>query len=82
MQHEHARLQDDTVEGDAANSNDAVNARLVDVLKANAVRAARPNEVGQRLPKRGFFAEVGGLFSVVGLMVVAYVYGLLVGKDA
>lgn len=81
MQHERAESASDATEGDAANNNDAVNARLVEILKANTVRASGAGDAAL-LPKRGFVSQIFAMLGLVGLMAVAYVYGLVVGKDA
>ncbi|MBB1247737.1 hypothetical protein [Rhizobium sp. G21] len=81
MQHERAESAGVAGDGDAANNNDAVNARLVEILKANTVRASGAADAAL-LPKRGIFSQIFAMIGLVGLMAVAYVYGLVVGKDA
>lgn len=74
----------DATRDDAAQraADGEINERLVEHLKANAIRADRSTPANDRLPQRGFFAETYALVSIVGLMVVAYVYTLLVGNEA
>jgi len=68
---------------DASRAADSeINERLVEHLKANAIRTDRPEPANDREPKRGFLAEAYGLLSLIGLMIVAYFYTLLVGKEA
>jgi hypothetical protein len=81
MQHERAESAGGATEGDVANNNDAVNARLVEIIKANTVRASGAGDAAL-MPKRGVFAQFFAMIGLVGLMAVAYVYGLVVGKDA
>ncbi|MDB5524453.1 MAG: hypothetical protein JWM58_2216 [Rhizobium sp.] len=65
----------------AARASDSeINERLVDILKANAIKAERPAAAAEG--KTGFFAEAYALISLVGLMIVAYFYSLLVNKEA
>jgi hypothetical protein len=58
-----------------------INARLVEHIKANAIRpAATPGRA--RLPSRGIIREAFAVLGLIGLMVVAYLYTRLVGKEA
>jgi hypothetical protein len=82
MRENSVRSNGENAADDVANTDDAVNARLVEILKANAVRQGGAEEVDDMMPKRGFFAETYAIASLLGLMVVAYVYGLLVRKNA
>jgi hypothetical protein len=58
-----------------------INARLVEHIKANAIRPAAAPGQG-RLRSRGIIREAFAVFGLLGLMVVAYVYVRLVGKEA
>jgi hypothetical protein len=60
----------------------AVNERLVEILKANATRADSSEVESARLPKRGFFAQVYAITSLVGLMIVAFIYSKFVDVEA
>jgi hypothetical protein len=64
------------------NADDEINRRLAEHLKANAIRTDRSPAPDKRIPQRGFFAEAFAMIGLVGLMIVAYVYTLLVGKEA
>jgi hypothetical protein len=63
----------------ARDADDAINARLADHIRANAIRV---DISAKRLKSRGFFREAVALFGVIGLMVVSYVYVRLIGEEA
>jgi hypothetical protein len=63
-------------------AEDEINQRLVEHLKANAIRTDRPSAAENRAPQRGFFAEAFAMLGLVGLMIVAYLYSVLVDKQA
>ena len=70
-------------EDDARRAADSeINERLVEHLKANAIRPDKSQTAEDRLPNRGFFGEAYALLGLVGLMIVAYVYSLFVGQEA
>jgi hypothetical protein len=62
--------------------DEEINQRLVEHLKANAIRENRSVAEDNRIPQRGFFAEVFAILGLVGLMIVAYLYSTLVGEKA
>jgi hypothetical protein len=62
--------------------NQAINARLVGIIKANAARLdaeSPPPASGRRL---GYFEAGRAFFGLLVLMVSAYIYSLLVKKEA
>lgn len=62
--------------------NDAINARLVGIIKANAVRLdgeSSPPASGRRL---GYFEAGRAFAALLVLMVTAYIYSLVVKKEA
>ena len=63
----------------ADNEDDAINARLTDHIRANAIRV---DAAAKRLPNRGIIREALALFGLIGLMVVSYVYVRLIGEEA
>jgi hypothetical protein len=63
-------------------ADDEINQRLVQHLKANAIRAEPPAISDAPLSQRGFFAEAFAMLGLIGLMIVAYLYTVLVGKEA
>ncbi len=70
-------------EDDAHRAADSeINARLVEHIRAHAIRQDKPAIADDNLPNKGFFGEAYALFGLVGLMIVAYVYTLLVGQEA
>jgi hypothetical protein len=81
MKNNTARQDGSNINGDADASDAEINERLVEVLKANTVRIDPPSASGTER-RTGFFPEAYALLSLVGLMVVAYVYSLLVNKEA
>lgn len=63
----------------AHDDDDAINARLTDHIRANAIRVEAPVK---RLPNRGIVREALALFGLIGLMVISYVYVRLIGEEA
>jgi hypothetical protein len=66
---------------DQGEKNGEINARLVEHIKANAVRIETA-AVANRLPSRGIFREAFAVVGLIGLMVVAYFYSRLIDKQA
>jgi hypothetical protein len=63
-------------------ADDEINQRLVDHLKANALKSSGPVAANDRAPRSGFFSQAYALIGLVGLMIVAYLYAKLVGNEA
>lgn len=63
-------------------ADDEINQRLTEHLQANAIRANRPAAANGVLPQRGVLAEAWAILGLIGLMIVAYLYTKLVGKEA
>jgi hypothetical protein len=63
-------------------ADDEVNRRLVEHLKANALKTGRPVAANDLAPRPGFFSQASALIGLVGLMIVAYLYAKLVGNEA
>ncbi len=59
-------------------ADDEINQRLT----ANAIRANGPVAANDSAPRRGFFAEAYAILGLFWLMIVAYLYTKLVGKEA
>lgn len=65
-----------------AEADSEINDRLVEILKANAIKADPTVSAATPERKRGILAETYALASLIGLMAVAYVYSLLVNNEA
>jgi hypothetical protein len=63
-------------------ADEEINQRLTEHLTANAIRANGPVAANDSAPRRGFFAEAYAILGLIGLMIVAYLYTKLVGKEA
>jgi hypothetical protein len=59
----------------------AINERLLDVIRANAVKADADSTVRQRR-KLSYFETVRAGFGLIGLMFVGYIFNLLIKKEA
>ena len=77
--------EDTSATSHSANENSedaAVNARLVDMIKANAIKIDGESPSRPRLKKLGYFSSAKAVLGLTVLVVVAYVYGLLVKNEA
>jgi hypothetical protein len=59
----------------------AINARLLDLIRTNAVRADTES-TGRQRRKLSYFEAVRAAFGLIGLMFVGYIYNLLIKKEA
>lgn len=82
MQDNKARKSGSDPDGDIRPSDREINERLVELLKANALKAGDADSDQPRARQTGFFSEATALLGLVGLMVVAYFYSLLVNTEA
>jgi hypothetical protein len=82
MQQNSAKQQGPGSVGDANASDSEINERLVEILKANAIKLDQPATRQEQESKPGFFAEAYAVLALAGLMIVAYAYSILVNKEA
>jgi hypothetical protein len=82
MQDNKARKSGADRDRDNRPSDREINERLVELLKANAVKAGQTGAERAGARRSGFFREASALLGLVGLMVVAYFYSLLVNTEA
>lgn len=82
MQNKSAQQGQTPDDSDALAKDAAINVRLTDHIRANAIRIGATGPAIRRVPKRGIFRESIALFGLIGLMVVSYVYVKLIGEEA
>ena len=82
MQNNSAKKDGQPDDAPAGGSDSEINERLVGILKANAIKADQPETAVETRRKPGIFREAYALVGLVGLMIVAYFYSLLVDKEA
>lgn len=82
MQNNSAKKDGQPDDAAARASDSEINERLVGILKANAIKADHAEAIAETAPKPSFFRETYALVGLMGLMIVAYFYSLLVNKEA
>jgi hypothetical protein len=62
-------------------ADEEINAKLLDVIRANTVRTDA--ESADRQPRKlSYFETVRAAFGLIGLMFLGYIYNLLIKKEA
>ena len=72
----------DAVEDARRIEEQAINDRLVEGLRANAIKAEQTTTLPVSRAETGFFREVWSFFGLIGLIVATYVYSLLIDSQA
>jgi hypothetical protein len=82
MQRKTAETPDHEPSATRSAEDEAINAKLVGIIKANAVRLDSEPATYPRDRKLGYFEAGRAFVGLLGLMVAAYIYSLLVKKEA
>lgn len=82
MQRKPANLPETNGSANQNSEDAAINARLTDVIKSNAVRLDQDAPSRPQMEKLGIVRGTQAFLGLIGLMIVAYIYSLLIKKEA